>query len=278
MVTHTIQNLDLCDKIILMGTGGRCCFCGTTEEARMFFDTQNLADAYNTVSADSATWEREFAKFQKKDYEMQTPAGQNQEDIKIRVRKPMAIRQGLILTQRYIELMKNDLMRMAILILQPIIIGLLLYVVADDSVFDVYKNTKTMMFSLCCSGIWIGLFNSIQEICKERNILRREYMTNLKLPVYIFSKFFVQAIIGAVQAVLLAGVFILVVDKDLPGLFLDTFVPEIIFTVWAVIVTSEATGLVISANAKSGDKAMVVAPFLLIVQLQIGRASCRERV
>ncbi len=267
MVTHTIQNLDLCDKIILMGTGGRCCFCGTTEEARMFFDTQNLADAYNTVSADSATWEREFAKFQKKDYEMQTPAGQNQEDIKIRVRKPMAIRQGLILTQRYIELMKNDLMRMAILILQPIIIGLLLYVVADDSVFDVYENTKTMMFSLCCSGIWIGLFNSIQEICKERNILRREYMTNLKLPVYIFSKFFVQAIIGAVQAVLLAGVFILVVDKDLPGLFLDTFVPEIIFTVWAVIVTSEATGLVISANAKSGDKAMVVAPFLLIVQL-----------
>ena len=87
--------------------------------------------------------------------------------------------------------------------------------------FDVYENTKTMMFSLCCSGIWIGLFNSIQEICKERNILRREYMTNLKLPVYIFSKFFVQAIIGAVQAVLLAGVFILVVDKDLPGLFLD---------------------------------------------------------
>lgn len=113
----------------------------------MFFDTQNLADAYNTVSADSPTWEREFAKFQKKDYEMQTPAGQGQEDIKIRVRKPMAIRQGFILTQRYIELMKNDLMRMAILILQPIIIGLLLYVVADDSVFDVYENTKTMMFS-----------------------------------------------------------------------------------------------------------------------------------
>ena len=92
-------------------------------------------------------------------------------------------------------------------------------------------------------------------------------MTNLKLPVYIFSKIFVQAIIGAVQAGLLAGVFILAVGKDVPGLFLDTFVPEVIFTIWVVIITSEATGLVISANAKSGDKAMVVAPFLLIVQL-----------
>ncbi len=267
MVTHTIQNLDLCDKIILMGTGGRCCFCGTTEEARMFFDTRNLADAYNTVSADSVTWEREFGKFQKRDYEMQMPSGQNQSGMKTRARKPKTIRQGFILTQRYMELLKNDPARLGILLLQPIIIGLLLYVVADDSVFDVYENTKTMMFALCCSGIWIGLFNSIQEVCKERNILRREYMTNLKLPVYIFSKIFVQAIIGAVQAGLLAGVFILAVGKDVPGLFLDTFVPEVIFTIWVVIITSEATGLVISANAKSGDKAMVVAPFLLIVQL-----------
>lgn len=169
--------------------------------------------------------------------------------------------------QRYIELIKNDVMRLGILILQPVIIGILLYIVSDENVFDVYENTKTMMFSLCCSGIWIGLFNSIQEICKERSILRREYMTNLKLPVYIFSKFFVQAIIGFVQAALLSGSFLIAVAKDGSGIFLDSYVPEIIFTIWIVILASEALGFVVSANAKSGDKAMVVAPFLLIVQL-----------
>lgn len=267
MVTHTIQNLDLCDKIILMGNGGRCCFCGSAKEARMFFDTENLADAYNIVSADSPTWEREFAKFQKRDYEVQIPESQTQDKIKNQVKRPSAIRQWLILVQRYMELIKNDVMRLGILIMQPVIIGLLLYVVADENVFDVYENTKTMMFALCCSGIWIGLFNSIQEICKERSILRREYMTNLKLPVYILSKFFVQAIIGLVQAALLAGVFILAVGKDVPGLFLDSFVPEVIFTIWMVALTSEALGLVVSAIAKTGDKAMVVAPFILIVQL-----------
>lgn len=267
MVTHTIQNLDLCDRIILMGTGGRCCFSGTLEEAKMFFDTGNLADAYNVVSADSRAWEKEFAKFQKKDYETQMPSGQEQMDLKSPAKRPSALRQWLILVQRYTELIKNDMMRLAILILQPVIIGLLLYIVSDDTVFDIYENTKTMLFALCCSGIWIGLFNSIQEICKERSILRREYMTSLKLPVYVLSKFFVQAVIGLVQAALLAGAFLLAVGKDGPGLFTGSFIPEIILTVWIVIIASEAMGFVVSANARSGDKAMVVAPFLLIIQL-----------
>lgn len=267
MVTHTIQNLDLCDRIILMGTGGRCCFCGTLEEAKMFFDTENLADAYNIVSADSKVWEREFTKFQKKDYELQVCEQKEQGAIKGQMRRTSALRQWLILVQRYAELIKNDVMRLGILILQPVIIGILLYVVADENVFDVYENTKTMMFSLCCSGIWIGLFNSIQEICKERTILRREYMTNLKLPVYMLSKFFVQALIGFLQALLLSGSFLLAVAKDGSGIFFDSYVPEIIFTIWMVILASEALGFAVSANAKSGDKAMVAAPFLLIVQL-----------
>ena len=30
MVTHTTQSLELCDKVIFMGRGGRLCFAGTT--------------------------------------------------------------------------------------------------------------------------------------------------------------------------------------------------------------------------------------------------------
>ena len=252
-----------------MGTGGRCCFSGTLEEAKMFFDTENLADAYNVVSADSKSWESQFAKFQKKDYEIQETGEQKgaKEEKPQKGKRTSAVRQLAILTQRYMELIKNDMMRLAILMLQPVIIGLLLYMVADENVFDVYEDTKTMMFALCCSGIWIGLFNSIQEICKERNILRREYMTNLKLPVYVLSKFLVQAIIGLVQAAFLSGVFLAAIGKNGTGLFLDSFIPEIMFTVWIVILASEAMGLAVSANARSGDKAMVAAPFILIIQL-----------
>lgn len=270
MVTHTIQNLYLCDRIILMGTGGRCCFSGNLEEARMFFDTENLADAYNVVAANSKEWEAQYAKFQKKDYQVKSSGEDSQKTmnpIKRPGKRPSAFRQLMILIQRYLELMKNDWARLLILMIQPVIIGLLLYLVSEETVFDVYENTKTMMFALCCSGIWIGLFNSIQEICKERNILRREYMTNLKLPVYVFSKFAVQSLIGAVQAIFLTGTFLGAIGKNGEGLFLDSFFPELILSIWLVILASEALGLAVSANAKSGDKAMVAAPFILIIQL-----------
>ena len=42
MVTHTTQNLHLCDKVIFMGPGGRLCFCGNVEEAKKFYQTAIL--------------------------------------------------------------------------------------------------------------------------------------------------------------------------------------------------------------------------------------------
>lgn len=124
-----------------------------------------------------------------------------------------------------------------------------------------------MLFALSCSGIWIGLFNSIQEICKERVILKREYMANLKLPGYVMSKFVLQAALGFVQALILTVVFLQLVGKDREGIFLSGFGPEIVFTVWLTILASVTMGFVISSMVETGDKAMAVAPFVLIIQL-----------
>lgn len=48
---------------------------------------------------------------------------------------------------------------------------------------------------------------------------------------------------------------------------MDPFHFEIFVTVWITILAAMAFGLLISSIAKSGDKAMTVAPFVLIVQL-----------
>ena len=50
MVTHTTQNLHLCDKIIFMGPGGRLCFCGNVEEAKKFYQTDDLVNIYNMIA------------------------------------------------------------------------------------------------------------------------------------------------------------------------------------------------------------------------------------
>ncbi|MGN0390752.1 MAG: FHA domain-containing protein, partial [Wujia sp.] len=49
MVTHTINNLDLCDKVIIMGYGGRLCYCGSPAGIKDFFCTDNLVKVYDII-------------------------------------------------------------------------------------------------------------------------------------------------------------------------------------------------------------------------------------
>ena len=115
--------------------------------------------------------------------------------------------------------------------------------------------------------ILIGLFNSIQEICKERAVLKREYMGNMKLWSYTLSKFTIQMVVGLLQAAVITAVFGIVVGMPEKGILLDNSFLEMFATIWLTITASMALGFIISAFVKSGDKAMACAPFVLIIQL-----------
>lgn len=265
MVTHTTQNLHLCDKILFMGPGGRLCFAGNVEQAGQFFHKDDLTDIYNLLAEDARPWELRYRSMLNQEL---TQEGEEQKQADIsRMRPVSALRQFGVLVRRYLELMKNDVQRLGVLLIQPLIIGLLLFIVADQDVFAVYESTKSMMFALSCSAIWIGIFDSIQEICKERSILKREYMANLRLSGYIFSKLLIQAVLGLIQSIFLVGAFLLLLQAEEKGIFFSSFYLEILATVWLTVMASVAMGLVISSMVKTGDKAMALAPFVLIVQL-----------
>lgn len=153
MVTHTTQNLHLCDKVIFMGPGGRLCFCGNVNAAKAFYQTDDLVNIYNMIAEDPEGWAQRFAE--------RNPVGrirmnhQEEKEELLKPRKESAFRQFLILLCRYAELMKNDYYRLLVLLVQPLLIAVLLYVVADKEIFDIYESTKSMLFALSCSGIWI---------------------------------------------------------------------------------------------------------------------------
>ena len=263
MVTHTTQSLNLCDKIIIMGTGGRLCYMGTPEETLGFFNTDNLVNVYNMVSSDAPMWEKKFS--ERNEYSAQD-SHTEREKIK-RGSRGSLWNQFKVLTARYAELMLHDRQRLALLLAQPIIIAILLGIVAAEKVFDVYEDTKSILFALVCSGIWIGLFNSIQEICKERVILKREYMANLKLPIYILSKYVVQLVLGFIQTLLMLGLFAVIIGIPEKGVIIGSGFVECALTLLLTVMASASMGLIISAFAKNGDRAMTFAPFVLIVQL-----------
>ncbi len=265
MVTHTTQNLHLCDKIILMGANGNICFYGTAEECVRKFGVKNLTEVYNHVTDmhDVRRWADDYYRnYGITQRFMKTAPGKVPTP-----KKESGFKQARILTARYTKLIFNDKQRLLMLFLQPILISFLLKIVANDEVFTYYNKTQPIIFALSCAAIWVGLFNSIQEVCKERTILRREYMANLKLSAYIASKLIVQFAVSILQALIMVGFFTVFIGKPNEGLMWANPVPEIFLTVLLTIFAASCLGILVSSISKNNDKAMTVAPFLLIIQL-----------
>ena len=265
MVTHTINNLDLCDKVIIMGYGGRLCYCGSPAGIKDFFQTDDLVKVYDIITADPKGWESRF-KMSGINQVSEHTAESNGEAIK--PRKVNGFTQLGILVRRYTTLIMNDMQRLALIFGQPLIIGLLLTLVAGPDIYQKFTETQSILFTLMSGGIWMGLLNTIQEVNKERVILKREYMGNLKLPVYMLSKYIVQGVISLVQAVILVVTFVLV--KGTPnckGVIISNATVEIIVLIFLTIYASAGMGLLLSSITKSADRAMSIAPFVLIIQL-----------
>ena len=139
-----------------------------------------------------------------------------------------------------------------------------------DDQLEVFGGTQTGLFMLVCVAIFVGICNSIQEICKERNILKREYMTNLRLGSYVISKLVVQAVICAVQMIVVMLIFYLFVhNKTMPekGVILSSIWLEFYITMFLLAFAADTMSLVISSIVKNSATANTFIPIILIVQI-----------
>ncbi len=278
MITHNTNNIHLCDKLIFLGAGGYVAFFGSPEDAHSFFGIpkgQDLTDAYSKVEEDPKGWEE---KFNKSVYNRTDKLGEvesvNNSDKKKKSKKKSKkpanksfFHQFKVLSQRYINLIWNDKMRLAFLLLQGPLIAYLFSFVTVENTFKSYFDAQSMLFCLSCAGIWVGLMNSIQEVCKERNIVRREYMSDVKLSAYVCSKLFVQGILAFVQCGLMMIVFTATIGLPERGVIFDNAFFEMLTTLFLVALSSSALGLVVSSIVRNTDRAMVFAPIILIPQL-----------
>ena len=260
-VTHSTLNLHMCDKIVFMGTGGKLCFCGTYKEAQEFFGVTDMVDVYNLISDYTDYWQNKYAANIKESARPQQFAGGKKQ-----AAKPDLKHQVKVLAARHMHILRNDRVRLMLLLLQAPILGLLISFVADGSQFEQLEMTKSLLFALSCSAFWVGTLNSIQEICKERVILRREYMTGLRLDSYILSKLLVMGIICFIQATLLTLVFAITVGTPDSGVVLPAII-EIFISIFLTAFAATAMGLFVSSLFKNADRAMTVAPLLLMPQL-----------
>jgi len=261
-VTHSTLNLRICDKIIFMGAGGKLCFMGSYDEALEFFGVDDLVDVYNMITENPDQWQKKYQSV-RRDMPSQSPASYRMQKKKS---KHSWLRQVAVLAKRHLHILVNDRSRLMLLLFQAPLLGVLISIVADGDQFVQQEMTKSLLFALSCSALWIGILNSIQEICKERVILRREYMTGLHLGAYVVSKMTVMGLVCLIQSALLTGVFCLFVGAPDTGIILPPVI-EFYITTFMTAFSASAMGIFVSALFKNADRAMTVAPILLMPQL-----------
>lgn len=261
MITHSTLQLELCDKIIFLGRGGNLCYFGNINNAKEFFNINNIVDVYAILNEKSDVYKNKYDEFNSIDRRII----EEQKSEKTKQKKKYKS-QLITLCERYLKLITNDFSKVISLAIQAPVLIFLISLVADGEQFKQYEITKSLFFVLACSGFWIGMLNAIQEICKEREIVKREFMTGLSLADYIISKFLILAIIGMIQSIILVCGFWFLIGLPEKGLVLQSGI-EIFVTTFLTILASIAIGLFVSSVVKNADKAMIYVPILLMIQI-----------
>ncbi len=148
------------------------------------------------------------------------------------------------------------------------IIMVLISMVTSENTFIDYRQTKNSCFAVVCACIWVGIFNSIQSICRERAIIKREHRTGLHISSYIFAHAIFEAILCAAEALIVLFVVVFKNASHIPdsGLIFPAVI-DMYITIYLTVLASDMLAILVSCIVKEPNSAMTVMPFVLIVQL-----------
>ena len=154
-----------------------------------------------------------------------------------------------------------------VLPLSAIIAYLVVYVIGKRMFINM-EGTSYAAFAVTSVCLWNGVFNSIQVVCKERGIIKREHRAGLHISSYLASHMIYQAAISIIQVIICIVIF-LVFGVHMPSgsAVTGSFVLDLGITMFLITYCSAMLGLMISCIVHSSMTAMTIMPFVLIVQL-----------
>ncbi|MER5734689.1 MULTISPECIES: FHA domain-containing protein [unclassified Streptomyces] len=281
VVTHSVAELALCDKLLVMAPGGSVAYFGPPDEALNFFGYTSWADVFSA-----------FENYRDYDWAGRWKGSQHYQlyaaDIDAVAAQPVHMPQQAMsrppkpqgwgsqlwtLIRRYTSVIVSDKGFLALMVILPAVIGSVSVVIPAD--FGLAPPTPPSRFNgdagiimliLTVGMCFSGAANSVRELIKERVIYERERATGLSRSAYLMSKVIVLGVITAFQGVILCAIGFAIRELPAEGLLMPPAV-ELCLTVIALGLTSMMVGLVISALVKTAEKTMPLLVMFAIVQV-----------
>ena len=271
VVTHSVANLNLCDRLLVLVPGGKIAYFGPPEEGLRHFGQPGWAEVFQAFESEpDRDWAAEYRRssyyhrYIASDMDQPAPVARAPQAPSAPPATRNRLAQFGTLCRRYLAVISSDRAFLAVLAAMPIILGVLAALVPSPHGLTGRANTdaESVLLILVIAACFIGAANSVRELVKERSIYTRERAAGLSAGAYLASKLIILAVISAVQAIVL--VLIGLFGRKLPhtGALL-THLPlvEIVLAIGILAVVSMTLGLLISAMVNSSDKTM---PLLVV--------------
>ncbi|MER7664314.1 MULTISPECIES: FHA domain-containing protein [unclassified Streptomyces] len=286
VVTHSVAELQLCDKLLVMAPGGSVAYFGPPEEALNFFGYSTWADVFsafeNYRDYDWAGRWRGSQHYQMYAADIDAVAAQpvNLVTQQSKPPKPQSWGSQLItLVRRYVSVIASDKGFMALMLILPAVLGAVSLLIDPDKGLLPNVNAQTgriipngtattVLLILAVGACFAGAANSVRELIKERVIYERERATGLSRSAYLMSKVIVLGMITVLQGALVGAIGFSTRELPSEGLVMGGAVMlELSVPIMALGFTSMMFGLIISALVKTAEKTMPLLVMFAIIQV-----------
>ncbi len=270
VATHSVANLHLCDRLLVLVPGGRLAYFGPPDDGLRHFGQPGWAEVFQAFDAEpDRDWAGEFRRSRYyAEYVAGTPAAAQASGSQVAgAAEPPArnrLAQLATLCQRYLAVISADRSYLAALAVMPVLLGLLIRLVPAPQGLIGHDDTdaQSLLLVVTVGGCFTGAANAVRELVKERPIYGRERAAGLSAAAYLMSKLLTLGLLTIVQLLIMLAIGL--TGRTLPasGAALTTHpLLELLIATTAAGIASMALGLAISAYVGSSDKTM---PLLVV--------------
>ena len=274
LVTHSVDNLNFCDNVVLMASGGRIAYAGPSSTVFTALGKNNWAEVFRMLSSPEAL----LLSNKKRSGVVSSITELPQEKVK----KQSWARQLMTLSSRYLRVIASDRYYLGLLAAIPILIGLICYATAGElglgtglpdkrgNLFNPIARSNLMILIL--GTVFIGLSTSVQEIIKEDPIRLREKSVGIRSSTYLMSKVLVLGVATSIQTFIFVSIVLFNRPVPAQGLFIGSAYLEILLLTILLGFGSMCLGLLVSSILSSSEQAMPILVGLTMAQVVLSGA------
>jgi ABC-type multidrug transport system ATPase subunit len=284
VVTHSTENLAVCDRLLVLAKGGKIAYYGPPSEGLQFFGKNRWPEVFVDLNEKpdfdwggqykaSPYYQKYVASTKPKP---QSQAKQASGPVGAAQKAPTKgfFGQTITLARRYTKVLAADKGFLYVSAILPIVLGGLVIALGGAGLQgdDSNAGAITQLLILVVCACLAGAANSVRELVRERPIYVRERAAGQSAAAYLLSKAIVLGVISSIQSAVILGIGLGRSYGKLPpsgavlhgsgGALLELLIVMVVLSV-----TSMCLGLMLSALVPTNEIAMPILVGITMVQV-----------